>query len=163
MRMRQLKKDQSNSFWASFEAHNRIRKVCKLSAANQITNENVFEFIRKNSDNFEQQNMPHWAAAGVNYTKKLVGHKLYEKSPSENSLKKLNHWCVEDEVVKLSEMYGEKKGEFLKDITESKLNRIASDPQVTGEIQSFVEKMKSNMIQKLEKPIVRDMKKFTQK
>lgn len=150
MRMRQLGKAQSISFMASFEADLGIRKLCQLSAENKVTNENVIQFIYANSKQFERANMPHWASAGLNYVKKQIGHKLGEKSLDENSMKKLYDWCIENEFLKLEEMYGEKIEALLKDIVELQLNKIATDSQMTPETHQFLTKMKRDMIAKLE-------------
>lgn len=147
MRMRQLAKNQSISFWASYQADVCIRKLCKLSNADQITNAHVFEFICENSRDSERDQMRYWAANGVNYVKKMIGHKSSDRLPSENSMENL---YVEKEFATLAQMYGEKKVASLKDITEAKLNQLASDAQVTDEIKRFVETVKANMIQKLD-------------
>lgn len=160
MRMRQLGKTHSISFWASYEADVRIRNICQLSSAADVTNANVIEFICHNSRHFEMANMPHWAAAGVNYTKKMIGHKLLEKSSSESSMADLYRWCVDDEFVELIKMYGQKEEALLRQITAAKLTRLALNVEVTPEIREFVEKIKSNMIEKLEKQAP-NLKQFT--
>lgn len=45
MRMRQLKATQSISFWASYEADIRIRKVCELSAKDTVQNKHIIKFM----------------------------------------------------------------------------------------------------------------------
>lgn len=160
MRMRQLGKTHSISFLASFEADMRIRKLCKLSAEDKVTNENVIEFICENSRRFERENMSHWATAGLNYTKKLIGHELFEKLPNKNSTNDLYDWCIENEYHRLAEMYGEKKEALLQDIIESKMDKLATDSQMTDETRRFVNEVKSKMIQKLEDQAP-DLKKFT--
>lgn len=160
MRMRQLGKTQSISFWASYEADVRIRDVCELSSTDDVTNESVIEFICHNSRHFETANMGHWAAAGVNYTKKMAGHKLFENSTTESSMANLYRWCVEDEFVQLEKMYGQKEEALLRQITASKLTQIALNAEVTHTVRNFVENVKSNMIYKLEKQAP-NLKQFT--
>lgn len=150
MRMRRLGNGHSISFFASFEADVRIRKLCKLSAENQVTNENVNEFIEENSRRYVWENMTHWIAAGLNHTKKLIGHKLLGNSTDEKSMNDLYQWCVENDSLTLAEMYGEKQEALLKDIIESKMNKLASNAKMTDEIRGFVNEIKRKMIEKLD-------------
>lgn len=62
MRMRQLGRSQKVSFWASYEADIRLRKICNLSNEHRVTNENVVDFVTHNSREFEISNMVHWTA-----------------------------------------------------------------------------------------------------
>lgn len=161
MRMRQLGKTHSISFWASHEADIRIRQLCGLASTDDVTNENIIEFIAENSKQFEKANIVHWAAAGGNYTKKLVGHKLNDIGGHENAaLDHLYDWCVDEEFVHLIQMYGQKEEAFLTEITESKLNRFALQSDVTDEIRQFIATIKSNMIEKLQNQAP-NLKRFT--
>ncbi|XP_055310983.1 uncharacterized protein LOC129573873 [Sitodiplosis mosellana] len=127
MRMRQLGKDGGHSiaFWASFEADVKIRKFCEFALPhNCLPNDHVIEFICKNSENFETENTVHWAAGAYNYTQKLVGHKLHEHLSDEVSLTSLLSTCVDNEYVKLEEIYGDKEDARLVDIAKGKFDKL---------------------------------------
>lgn len=150
MRLRQLGKTHSVSFWASFEADIRIRELHKLSGEEQVTNEHVIDFICENSSRYERDNMGHWVAAGLNYIKKLIGHKLFESSQDEKSFDELYQWCVDDEFISLAEMYGGQQKASLKDSIETTMNKLALNAKMTDEIRELVNKFKCEMIKKLE-------------
>lgn len=146
MRMRQLGTDHSISFWASYEADVRIRKICNLAIRDQVTNENVVKFICHNSRHFESENMVHWSAAAFNYTKKLSAHKLIDET---NKIRQLYHKCVDDEFVKLNEMYGDKEEILLTEIADNKFAQLASEYERNEEICSFIQRMSDRMSEKL--------------
>lgn len=75
-------------------------------------------------------------------------------------MENLYRWCVDDEFIELIKMYGQKEEALLKQITISKLNRLASDPQMTDETRQFVQKIKFSVIQKLDKQAP-NLKQFT--
>lgn len=160
MRMRQLGKSHRISFWASYEADVRIRDICKLTADDRITNEHVIDFICNNSKRFERTNMVHWTMAGLNYTKKLSAHKLFENSTDQNSMTDLYRMCVDNEFVELNEMYGEKEEAFLTEIANAQFNKLASHPQINDKIKPFLQKIQSEVSIKLNEQ-ARDLKKFT--
>lgn len=138
MRMRQLGKGHSISFLASFEADIKLRNVCKLSTDDKITNENVLDFIRDNSRRFEQENMCHWATAGLNYTEKYIGHELFENTSDNNALDELYKWCIEKEIVELAEMYRENKQASLQEIVKSRMDEFSLRTQMTDAKRQFV-------------------------
>lgn len=148
MRMRQLETSQSISFWASHEADARIRKLCKLSARNVVENAHVIQFIENNSREFETANMVHWTTSALNYTKKLIGHKLYENLTDDNSMLELYRKCVDDDFVKLTEMYGEKEEAKLLDIAWKKFDKLAGY-QIDKTVRPFIREMQDKVNDKL--------------
>lgn len=158
MRMRQLETSQSISFWASYEADIGIRNVCELTSQATIQNEHVLKFIENNSRRFETANMVHWTTCALNYTKKLIAHKQYEKK-EDNCLKKLYEKCVDDDFAKLTEMYGEKEEAKLVDIAYKKFDKIAACT-VERNIRTFVRDMQENVDEKL-REFASDVKRFT--
>lgn len=154
MRMRQLGKGHMISFWASYEADICIRKISRLSMNDKVTNEDVFEFINANSSQFETANMVHWTSAAHNYTKKLIGHKLFESIGNAESMKKLYEICVDDECIKLDEMYGEKDEALLTKVAWSRFsklgrNNIFDDDDDHDEIIDLVQSMQKKVSKKL--------------
>lgn len=127
MRMRQLQTSQSISFWASHEADLRIRKRCVLPKEAKVRNEHVIKFIEHNSRQFVEDNMKHWTTASINYTKKLIGHKLFEDATDDESMKNLYEKCVDNDLIKLSDMFGEKKEGKLKDVAWAKFSTLIRD------------------------------------
>ncbi|XP_055297736.1 uncharacterized protein LOC129566134 [Sitodiplosis mosellana] len=164
MRMRQLGTSHSICFWASCEADIRIRKRCNLSAEDPVTNENVIEFISSNSKQLETANMVHWTAAALNYTKKLIGHKLFDDDTTDDdsSMEQLYAKCVDDEFVNLIDMYGDKEEALLTQIAWSKFDNITSEhrSRANKEIKSFIRKMQDNVDEKLNE-LAPDVKKFS--
>lgn len=156
MRMRQLGKGHMISFWASYEADIRIRKISRLSMEDQVTNEDVFDFINANSSQFETANMVHWTTAALNYTKKLIGHKLFENIGNAESMKKLYEICVDDEFIKLDEMYGELDEALLTKVAWSRFSRLArnnifDDDDDHDDIIDLVHKMQKKVSNKLKR------------
>lgn len=162
MRMRQLGKvnGHSISFLASYEADVRIRETNKLSSKDRIANEHVIKFISRNSDQFVITNMVHWTASSLNYTKKLIAHKLFENENDEVSMGKLYDICVDDEFAKLSEMYGDKKESMLTEVAWSKYDKIAAANKRNRQIQMFVRSMQTNVYEKLVE-LAPDVKQFS--
>lgn len=150
MRMRQLGHHHSICFLASHEANIRIRKICGLSAEQQIINEHVIEFIGANSKQFETTNMVHWTVASLNYAKKLVAHKLYENSTEETDLQKLYRICVDEEFTKLKETYGDKRQALLTDIASSKYDKLIAQHKTSKEIRKFLNDFKWSIFDKLD-------------
>lgn len=159
MRMRQLRTTQSILFWASNEADIHLRK---LSGQRRVESRHVMEFIENNSRLFETANMAHWTAGALNYTKKFIGHKMYEnsleKAVDDSPLEKLYKACVDDDFMKLSEMYGEKEEALLSKIAWDKFGKFAFE--CAREVRSVVEKMKYDVVDKL-KERAPDVKRFT--
>ncbi|XP_031632913.1 uncharacterized protein LOC116346822 [Contarinia nasturtii] len=149
MRMRQLGKNHSICFWASYEADICIRKICNLSAEDKITNENVIDFICNNSNQFEKTNMVHWTAAALNYTKKSIGHKLFENNTDEDAMEDLYDICVDEEYVTLEKTYGDKDEAHLTDIAWAKFDRLGADYKSNKEIRMFVRDMQDSVFEKL--------------
>lgn len=145
MRMRQLGTNHRICFWASYEADIGIRKICNLSTGDCITNENVIAFISNNSRRLEQKNMVHWSVAALNYTRKTIGYKSFDETNDEDSMKELFEKCVDNEFVKLSEMYGDKKETLLRDIAWSKFDKVASEFRSLNEIKLFVRNIQDNV------------------
>ncbi|XP_031636747.1 uncharacterized protein LOC116349465 [Contarinia nasturtii] len=151
MRMRQLGKRHSIAFWASFEADLRIRDICKLSPQDQVTNENVVEFIRDNSRKFEVENTVHWVSAAHNYTKKLAAHKLYEKSTEELAMRNMYKKCVDKEFVTLKEMYGDREDALLSDISKSNFEKLSKMYEDHQRVVRFIQKIDNGVTEKLSK------------
>lgn len=142
MRMRQLGKDGGHSiaFWPSFEADLKIREICNRAPAHECTpNEHVIEFITNNSKKFEMENTVHWAAGAHNYTKKLIGHKLYDGSTDQASLEGLLSHCIEDEYYKLEQIYGDKQEAMLYQIAQSKFDKLIDNFKNHDEVLSFIQ------------------------
>lgn len=155
MRMRQLSTSQSISFWASHEADVRLRKVCKLSANAVVENRHVLDFIEHNSREFEKANMIHWTIGSINYTKKMIAHKLYEIATDPESMQKLYEKCVDNELIKLRDVYGEKKEMQLKLVAWNKFSILTRD--CAPKIRNYVRQMQDYVDGKL----ADDMTKFT--
>lgn len=149
MRMRELGKNHSICFWTSYEADIRIRKICDLSANDKVKNQHVIEFICSNSRQFEKKNMVHWTAAALNYTKKSIGHKLFEHSEEENALENLYSVCVDNEFVTLHETYGDKDEFLLTDVAWRKFDLIAGEYKKNAEIRKFVRDTNDQVFAKL--------------
>lgn len=156
MRMRQLGKDHSIEFWASFEADLRIRDVCKLSRNEYIGNEHVIDFICHNSRNFELENSVHWLAAAHNYTKKMAAHQLYEIS---NQLLDLYNGCGETEFVTLREMYSDRKEQLLSEISLAKFNKLYQTYASNKDIQELIERKYCVITNKMKGPAA-NLKRF---
>lgn len=155
MRMRQLGRGHSIAFWASFEADLRIREIFQFSPTDQITNEHVVEFICNNSRIFEIENTVHWAAAALNYTKKLAAHKLYERSCGQSVMKQLYEKVVDKEFVTLTELYGGKELELLSNISRNNFEKLAEDYRAHSQIVNFIETIDQRVSEKLSKINIR--------
>lgn len=160
MRMRQLGKGQSISFWASHEADVRIRGTNNLSKNDRITNEHVISFIRHNSKQFVINNMIHWTASSVNYTKKLIAHKLYENVNHRRSMEELYDICVDGEFTMLSEMYGDKKESMLVEVAWAKYDKLSAKYGQNKQIESIIRDKQANVNDKL-KELAPNVKKFS--
>lgn len=137
MRMRQLMAQQSILFWASHEADIRLREI---SGKDEITSEHVMEFIQNNSRKFEMANMPHWTSDALNYTKKIIGHRMYETSKSQSDsskLEELYNACVDNDSVKLIDIYDKKKEVPLSEIAWNKFSKFSLKCK---EMRQFVRK-----------------------
>lgn len=172
MRMRQLKTTQSILFLASHEADICLRK---LSGQRRVESRHVMEFIEKNTKQFETANMAHWTADALNYTKKLIGHKMYEKyleqRNMENSmvitkddkvpLERLYENCVDDDFIVLKKMFGEKEEALLYDITHNKFSILERDYRERDyrSIRNVIQKMKNDVCDKLDE-LAPDVKRF---
>ncbi|XP_031638985.1 uncharacterized protein LOC116351075 [Contarinia nasturtii] len=142
MRMRQLRKGQSIAFWASFEADVKIQALCANALPHVcVPNDHVIEFICSNSKMFESENTVHWTAGAYNYTKKLIGHKLYENSIDKTSLTELLKICRDDEYVLLEDVYGDKEDALLVKIVQSKFEKLITEFKDKKTVKSFVEKI----------------------
>ncbi|XP_055301272.1 uncharacterized protein LOC129567922 [Sitodiplosis mosellana] len=170
MRMRQLKTTQSIMFWASNEADIRLRK---LSSQRRVESRHVMEFIENNSRLFETTNMAHWTAGAVNYTKKLIGHKMYDNfmehtidanamevdTDDKHPLEKLYENCVDDDYVKLKTIYGEKEEVLLRRIVWDKFGDLAFSCSEESPISEFTKDMQNGINAKLLK-LAPKMKRF---
>lgn len=172
MRMRQLKTTQSILFLASHEADIRLRQ---LSGQRRVESHHVMQFIENNTKQFETANMAHWAAGAMNYTKKLTGHKMYEKSsesPSMDSsmvtgddekhpLERLYDHCVDDDFIDLKKMFGEKEEALLYDITHKKFSVLQRGykGQRFKEIRCNIQKMQNDVCDKLDE-LAPEVKRF---
>lgn len=167
MRMRQLGKGHMISFWASYEADIRIRKISRMTVSDKVTNEDVFDFINANSKQFETANMVHWTSSALNYTKKLIGHKLFENIGNAESMRKLYDICVDNEFIKLDEMYGEMDEALLTKVAWSRFSRLArnnifddDDDDDHEDIIDLVHSMQKKVSNKL-KRFAKDVKQFS--
>lgn len=91
--------------------------------------------------------------AALNYTKKLIGHKLFESSTDANAMQKLYDMCVDNENVKLAEMYGDKSQALLTQIAWKKFSNLAMN-QIQGadfNIIEVVQKVQLKVAEKLRK------------
>ncbi|KAG4070394.1 hypothetical protein HA402_006536 [Bradysia odoriphaga] len=161
MRMRQLGRGHSISLWASYEADIRIRKLCNLSGDDPVDNEHVIKFIVNNSRQLEQSNMIHWTAAALNYTKKSIGHKLFENSTDANAMKDLYDICVDNEFVTLQSTYGGDKEEaLLTNIAWAKFDRLGADFKSNREIRNYVRDIQDSVYEKLQQQAA-DVRQFS--
>lgn len=88
----------------------------------------------------------------MNYTKKLVGHKLFESSAEPDAMHKLYNMCVDTELVKLTDMYGDKAQALLYKVAWQKFSNLAMNQiQINFNIVMFVQKIQGNVCQKLER------------
>lgn len=152
MRMRQLGKDGGHSiaFWASFEADIKIRALCADAPPHIcLPNDHVIEFISNNSKMFESENTVHWTAGAYNYTKKLVGHKLYDNSTDKTSLDGLLKTCRDDEYVKLEDIYGDKEEALLLKIAEGKFEKLVAEFSDKKTVTTFIRQMKEAVNEKI--------------
>lgn len=85
----------------------------------------------------------------MNYTKKSIGHKLFENSTEETAMEQLYRICVDDEFVELKQTFGDKEQALLRDIAWSKFNIIQSEHKTNREIRSFVRVMQDLVVDKL--------------
>lgn len=156
MRMRQLATTQSILFWPSYEANVRLQA---LSRQGRVECKHVMEFIEENSQKFETSNMVHWTTAALNYTKKLVGHKLYEG----NDLEALYDACVDGDFVKLKDMFGEKNETLLSEIAVDQFGKIYKHymRKKASSILPFIKKMRDKVVEDKLCEIAPDVKKFT--
>lgn len=160
MRMRLLGHGHSVVFMASYEAHVRIRETCNLRDK-KPTSRDVIDFICKNSSRFEEENTVHWSAAAVNYTKKLVAHKMYEKSPEPNATQLLHLKCKDNEFVTLKDMYGVKESALLSQISKSQFEKILDANRDDNGIQQMVSQIAKGVSDKLANHAPR-VQRFTQ-
>lgn len=146
MRMRQLATTQSILFWPSYEADIHLREI---SRQGKVQSKHVMTFIEKNSKEFEIANMAHWTTGSLNYTKKMIGHKLYENDA--NNFVALYNACVDDDFVKLKVMFGEKDEAKLVNIAYEKFNKLAVHYMNYNDhtIVDFIEKMRAVVRRKL--------------
>lgn len=95
----------------------------------------------------------------MNYTKKLVGHKLFENSADPDAMQKLYSMCVDNELVKLTDMYGDKAQWFLTQVAWKKFSNLGMNqiPIANFNIIMFVQKIQRNVAEKLQReaPLVR--------
>lgn len=150
MRMRLLGKGHSIAFWASFETDVRLRQLCQLDAKMKPTNKHVIEFICDNSKRLQKDNVVHWAAAAINYVKKLSAHKLYEYSDDPRAIEMLSSLCYDDESVTLEEMYGGKDNILLSRLFETRFDRFVRKYDKFSEIKEFIMKVKSAVNKKIQ-------------
>lgn len=98
--------------------------------------------------------------AALNYTKKLIGHKLFESSADPEAMQKLYEMCVDNELIKLTDMYGDKAQSLLTQIAYKKFSNLGMG-QIQGadfsSIILFVHCTLRNVVTKLqtEAPTVR--------
>lgn len=158
MRMRQLANTQFILFWPSHEANIRLQTFIKPGERpGEVKSKHIMDFIQDNSNKFEMESMVHWTDGALNYTKKMIGHRTYEKNPentADNSsmemspLEKLYNTCVDNEFIKLKDMYGDKEEELLIRIALNKFNALIPIFQDYDELD-FSDKMKKAVFQKL--------------
>lgn len=156
MRMRQLATTQSILFWPSYEADIRLQAI---SGQDAVQCSHVIRFIEENSRKFEKAIMVHWTTAALNFTKKIIGHKLY----GDNDFEALYEACVDDDFVKLKDMYGEKDETLLYEIAMDKFVKISMHYMRKREVNivKFIEKVKDDVVMNKLYVLAPDVKKFT--
>lgn len=159
MRMRQLGNGQSIAFWASYETDAKIQKLCQSKSPHECTpNQHVVEFICKNSQMVETENTVHWAAGAVNYIKKFFGHITCGNSNDNLALRRLLETVIDNELINLEEMYGDKQEAPLADIIRKKFNNLAEN---FSNLQNVITDFDKRVQQKIQKQ-ARDVKRFVQ-
>ncbi|KAJ6635827.1 hypothetical protein Bhyg_14413, partial [Pseudolycoriella hygida] len=160
MRMRLLGKGHSILFMATFEADIRMREYCGLGNATP-TSENVIKFICNNSRRFEEDNTAHWASAAINYTKKLVAHKLSENLQKNEACSLLHMKCKDNEYVTLKDMYGVKESALLTQISKNQFEKMINSCRLNDEILEMVKSVADGVSTKLSTQVPR-LERFTQ-
>lgn len=121
MRMRKLESGHSVTFYMSHEAHDKILKATRSeNLPGEVTTAEVIQWVTKNTDEFNQEGLLYWAIAGKNYAQRLAAEdefhgahasQPYQVDVTDSSLLAraftLSKQCVDDEVTKLEDMYGQ--------------------------------------------------------
>jgi hypothetical protein len=103
MRMRQLGVGHTVTFWASHEAHSKIKAATECWE--DCSSKNVLHWVKQNSKDFVDTGLVYWTASAVNYCRKLAAEKM--TGFGETNMQRFGELCVEEEVTKLMEMYGQ--------------------------------------------------------
>lgn len=151
MRMRMLGQGHTVSFWASDEADNKIRQLCNKQKHDTISTSDVVDFIRNNSNNFEKEGLVHWCAAGLNYTQKLSAHRAFENSA--NSLNMITERSVDNEILKLSQLFGVKESTLLTKLMKQKFSKLKEMYPLHADVGSWVKSNGDQIVKILEKYI----------
>jgi hypothetical protein len=103
MRMRQLGVGHTVTFWASHEAHSKIKGA--TGCGEVCSSKNVLQWVKQNSKEFVETGLVYWTASALNYCRKLGAEKM--TGFGETNMQRFGELCVEDEVTKLMDMYGQ--------------------------------------------------------
>lgn len=98
----------------------------------------------------------------MNYTKKLVGHKSFESSDDPDAMQKLYRMCVDNELVKLTEMYGDKAQSLLYEVAWQKFSNLGKHQiQIDDfDIIEFAQKIQREVAKKLRRE-ARNVRQFS--
>lgn len=160
MRMRLLGQGHTICFWASEEADNGIRELSQKTKTESIFTKDVFDWICYNSRIFERDGLVHWSAAAYNYTQKLAAYQhVRQRITGEDDmallLPQLSDRCTDKEIVKLSDLYGEKDEFSIVSIFKHRFSNLIT--RYTGlydsKIEAFLESKSDFVIKRLEEHI----------
>lgn len=132
MRMRLLGHGHTICFWASEEADNGIRELGHKNKTEAIFVGDVFNWICDNSRVFENDGLVHWSVAAYNYSQKLSAYRyvhdeLTNACSNENAkklLKRLGNLCTDKEIIKLTDLYGEKNEQSVASIFNKRFSSL---------------------------------------
>jgi hypothetical protein len=131
MRMRMLGAGHSVSFWASHEVHTSILSTSpRLDRKQQLTSEDVLDWVTRNSVQAIKDGFRHWGAQGIIHCSRQTVNCLYESARSEGtmSLKTLGVLNTQKEIVDLVQCYGnERRATPLPDIVSKWLRNAAGN------------------------------------
>jgi hypothetical protein len=107
MRMRQLGVGHTVTFWASHEVHSKIKGA--TGCGEDCSSKNVLKWVKQNSKEFVETGLVYWTASALNYCRKLAAETM--TGFGERNMQRLGELCVEDEVTKLMDMYGQARNQ----------------------------------------------------
>jgi hypothetical protein len=107
MRMRLLGEGHFVTFWVSHEAHSKIKGA--TGCGEVCSSENVLQWVKQNSKEFVETGLVYWTASALNHCRKLAAETM--TGFGETNMQRLGELCVEDEVTKLMDMYGQARNQ----------------------------------------------------